>query len=718
MRKLFPVSFESVAGLPPSLNVEESAALIEKTNLSDTAAFDKLNRFVRNTTGSSILCPKREMSKLISDIPSIKTITETVDCGTKKKEKLEKVCGVVNTLHEKIKCEIERNVCCQDKPEWLDTSFPTDQTKPMFSHNQDTDPDGVLGIFLFDHGQSFSQATFQLHLKNSQSRRELSDKTHGIIDIPFSTLKCSKENSNTLKLTTQSVNESIEWLSNYKLMCVSQGKRCKCFWMDKKATKIQMQENGCVTYQIDTFVHQIETNLYLEQDQPLKIFTVFESMSYLVVSDLAAMFALMGRENHSTNKCLKCNLKISEWKKDQNKKGKILSDEMLKSLIGKQSNKVGVKEAALLNVPAHRYICPLLHLLLGIVNDILSKGIVPLALRLDGCSDRELQVRAMLQEIESGERTGGGKTLKSELKKLIKKRTNLNVGTDTAIRDELTKSGLFFERYHGGTLTGNYCKKLCEEAEEMMKKCENICLGKIKDMQTVEGTNNLPEHVPSVEECQTLFGNLAKLLSMVDVVFADLNLLAPTTNEIDRVRKNLLAMEKLWNIVGLPWTPKVHLLFRHCVDDMERYGGLGDKVEQSIEKRHQLQVRMTLRLRTMRNVNDRLVKQYEYEWRASHPRVKQIITDVDSPKRVRKHSPTLTLKQENTNKRQKVKSLRRLEISRDIDSSLVNLFAAETLCSNSLCHSDEIGVNVNGVNANQQNSPKNDESTVDKEIES
>ena len=227
------------------------------------------------------------------------------------------MCGVVNPLHEKIKSEIERNICCMDKPsEWMNTPVPSDSSKPMFAFEQDTDPNGVLGIFLFDHGQSFSQATFQLHLKNSQSRRDRMDKSHGIIDIPFSTLKCSKENSNTLKLTTKSVNESIEWLSNNKLMCVKQGKKCKCFWIDKKAKNIKTSNDGSITYQIGTFDHQMKTNLNPERDQPLNIFIVFDSLSYLVVSDLATMFALMGRENHSTSKCLKCDLRISEWKKD------------------------------------------------------------------------------------------------------------------------------------------------------------------------------------------------------------------------------------------------------------------------------------------------------------------------------------------------------------------------------------------------------------------
>ena len=195
---------------------------------------------------------------------------------------------------------------------------------------------------------------------------------------------------------------------------------------------------------------------------------------------------------------------------------------------------------------------------------------------------------------------------------------------------------------------------------------------------------------------------------MVDVVFADLNLLAPTTDEIDRVKKNLILMEKLWNVVGLPWTPKVHLLFRHCVNDMKRFGGLGDKVEQSIEKRHQLQVLMSIRLRTIKDVNARLVRQYEYEWRSSHPMVRRIISKVEAPLRVRKHTPTLTLKQENSNKRFKAKSLRRFEVARDTDNFVLDLCEV-VLCNENL--TDE-----NGLNTNQQNNEPNVDSTVANEI--
>ena len=51
------------------------------------------------------------------------------------------------------------NMCMFDKldDKWLNTAVPRDVTTPMFTYEQDTDPDGVLGLFHFDHGQSYSQ---------------------------------------------------------------------------------------------------------------------------------------------------------------------------------------------------------------------------------------------------------------------------------------------------------------------------------------------------------------------------------------------------------------------------------------------------------------------------------------------------------------------------------------------------------------------------------
>ena len=87
----------------PPLHLDESAAFIEYMDISEKAAFDQLNRFMRHQRGCSILSPKRDIPKLTIDVPAIQTITVTVDCGMKKKKKLETVFGVVNTFHEKNK---------------------------------------------------------------------------------------------------------------------------------------------------------------------------------------------------------------------------------------------------------------------------------------------------------------------------------------------------------------------------------------------------------------------------------------------------------------------------------------------------------------------------------------------------------------------------------------------------------------------------------------
>ena len=141
---------------------------------------------------------------------------------------------------------------------------------------------------------------------------------------------------------------------------------------------------------------------------------------------------------------------------------------------------------------------------------------------------------------------------------------------------------------------------------------------------------------------------------------------------------------------------------------MKRYGGLGDKVEQSIEKRHQLQVKMSIRLRSMKDVKTRLIKQYEYEWRSSHPRVKRIISEVEAPQRVRSQAPTLTLKQENTNKRIKLKAMERLETTQQIDEALTVL-----LCPYDSSSSMVIPVNISEIpNHDNENNDEICESTV------
>ena len=170
---------------------------------------------------------------------------------------------------------------------------------------------------------------------------------------------------------------------------------------------------------------------------------------------------------------------------------------------------------------------------------------------------------------------------------------------------------------------------------------------------------------PTLEECDITFDKLKKVLAIADVVFSGCNIIDPTVDEIADLEESIEYLEECWYDAGLSETPKAHLVFRHLVWDITQYKGLGDKQEQELERRHQLQKKWSYRLRGMRNSGKRLKKQYEYKWRMGHPRIASILTSVDEPKRKRKHSPH-TLWEENESKRQLIKKERRDNIIRTL----------------------------------------------------
>ena len=46
--------------------------------------------------------------------------------------------------------------------------------------------------------------------------------------------------------------------------------------------------------------------------------------------------------------------------------------------------------------------------------------------------------------------------------------------------------------------------------------------------------------------------------------------------------------------------PKAHLFSDHAADDQDKFEGLGDKIEDLLERRHQVQVKLNLILNKMK----------------------------------------------------------------------------------------------------------------------
>ena len=100
---------------------------------------------------------------------------------------------------------------------------------------------------------------------------------------------------------------------------------------------------------------------------------------------------------------------------------------------------------------------------------------------------------------------------------------------------------------------------------------------------------------------------------------------------MSQTRERIALMKILWLKMDLSETPKAHLIFSHAADDQQRFGGLGDKIEDPLEKRHQEQLRVDLILNKMAGgFKKQRQTQFKYEWRNTNPLVKERIEYVES----------------------------------------------------------------------------------------
>lgn len=88
-------------------------------------------------------------------------------------------------------------------------------------------------------------------------------------------------------------------------------------------------------------------------------------------------------------------------------------------------------------------------------------------------------------------------------------------------------------------------------------------------------------------------------------------------------------MNKIWTRMKFSETPKAHAVFDHAADDQDIFDGIGDKVEDPIEKRHQTQAQFDhMLMRTAGGGKGILKCQATYEWMYSDPSVNKRVQDV------------------------------------------------------------------------------------------
>ena len=124
---------------------------------------------------------------------------------------------------------------------------------------------------------------------------------------------------------------------------------------------------------------------------------------------------------------------------------------------------------------------------------------------------------------------------------------------------------------------------LLEKHESIMDDITTVCHQYINDRRS----DNTLLDIPTIDEFDIKLNAHRSLFKSQDAVYAHLRLIKPSETEMLETRHRISIMKKLWIAMGLSITPKAHLIFEHAADNQRRFGGIGDKIEDPLEKRHQ-----------------------------------------------------------------------------------------------------------------------------------
>ena len=149
--------------------------------------------------------------------------------------------------------------------------------------------------------------------------------------------------------------------------------------------------------------------------------------------------------------------------------------------------------------------------------------------------------------------------------------------------------------YHGGSLTGKDIKKVMNNSSYLFDKFKLILISGKRDGCELEDDH--------IEELCNYFQTVFLLW---DGAFASARIINPMPEDPTNYGQFAEAAVAGHLQLGLTITPKVHLMLKHVERQMiEIGGGLGNKMEDWVEKQHQMGKREQMRFCTMQNLQKR-----------------------------------------------------------------------------------------------------------------
>jgi len=182
---------------------------------------------------------------------------------------------------------------------------------------------------------------------------------------------------------------------------------------------------------------------------------------------------------------------------------------------------------------------------------------------------------------------------------------------ETKIFKVLKEIGVELSAYHGGSLNGKDIQKVMNNAAYVFDEFATIFKeGKRPTCQLSDG------------DIEKLCLHFREVFVLWDATFSVARTDNPTDDDCTTYRLYVNAAVQGSRDLGCTITPKMHMMAMHVESQMRNIrGGLGDKVEDWVERLHQTGIRLRQRFRTVKNPLVRATARDKAHYRTMHPDV-------------------------------------------------------------------------------------------------
>ncbi len=544
-------------------------------------------------------------------------------------------------------------------------------------------PEEVGVVVGLDHGQGAMRGFAKFLLTSPQLHKEKNDLSYGCPIANLCHVQCKKDTYLVVRDTvTNSLVESIEYLQQNKLVVVSNKSRdvVQAVYVPKGATNIRINNDHQLELEAGydgetiTDTKELGPDIQVIPCDEIIVDCSIQHFRIYITGNLAFYALMLGRPNSANHWCIWCDSKkqyygypaevaqkAANWTVEKLKVAKYKHDNRR---VKSQAIYLGVQADVLIdNVEPQDYIFCVLHDQIGLVNKSLGHLLAIGEKHIEKLPEGHAETRTELLSAEESlevtksrreEFVNTGKVhinelksaatlttedkdemeeLKVESKRLDSEVTgaqnrkkaakkayddmrNLHGKTDGSfayLMDESLKAiGAKMQAWHGGELNGVSARLVMENSDSLFNLIEkNLIDIKHADSQYTD------------EDIKTMMKNYRHMYTSLGASYSFLQQILPSDDDLRNLRENIECARKIWvENLKISATPKAHSLFDgHAYEQHERLGGIGDKLEDFVEKGHQIGMRDKRRTWNMRNWEQMQRSQIRHDRRRNRPEV-------------------------------------------------------------------------------------------------